>query len=424
MQTAPLPSSPDIVIVGAGAAGIAAGRALQAMGIPFAILEAAGRIGGRAYTESETFGVPFDHGCAWLQGPEGLPHTALASTEGFTLIDHSDPPGALFTGGRRATPEEEGAYAAAGERLDAAARYSASDMAVSDTIAISDPWMAAAATWLGAMDHGADVDELSCADVAVYGEYAVNALVREGLGALAVRVGAGLPIRTGVCVTGIDWSGAGVIVQTDKGDLQARAVILTVSTGVLAAGAIRFTPGLPDITRAAIDDLPMGLLTKIALHMDGARFGIEENAFLTRSIHTPLPARAAFFLGFPAGFDLCVGFTGGRIAWEIEREGEAAAIDFAISELAGMLGNAVRRRVRKGRMTRWADDPYTRGAYAFARPGRHGARAALLSPVGERIFLAGEALGGAYPALLSGAHLSGEAAARKAAAAIAGAQKE
>jgi monoamine oxidase len=408
----------DVVIVGAGAAGIAAAHRLRASGIESIIVEASDRIGGRAFTECETFGIPFDHGCAWLQGPLILPYIELASTTGFTLIDHSNPPAVLFSEGQRIRAEDSDAYDQAAEHLAIALGASTDDAAATASVDLADPWVAAAATWLGPMDHGVDFAELSIADIDVYGDYAVNALVREGLGALVERFATGLPIRTGVVVTGVDWSGPGVNVHTNQGAIRARAVILTVSTGVVAAGHIRFTPDLPPDIRQSFEDLPMGLLTKIALQIDDVRFGLPENAFLTRAINEPLPARAAFFLSFPTGSDLCIGFVGGSLAWEIERIGEAAAIAFATDQLAQMLGNDVRRQVRKGKMTNWGSNQLTRGAYSAARPGRHQARTALLQPLGDRVFFAGEALGGAYPALLSGAHLSGEAAARSVMAAL------
>jgi monoamine oxidase len=383
------------------------------------VVEASDRIGGRAFTESETFGFPFDHGCAWLQGPVDLPYISAAQSAGFALIDHDDPPGALFSGGKPATPDDVVRYDQAASRLRQLLVTSQHDVAASSLVKSSDRWLAAAATWLSAMDHGVDLTELSSADVAGYGTYAVNALVKEGLGNLVAHVAKGLSVRTGTVVTGIDWSGPGVIVRTQKGDIRADAVVITVSTGIISSGGIKFTPGLPVEVRQAFDDLPMGLLTKIALQTDGARFGLPENAFVTRAIDEPLPARSAFFLSFPTGFDLCVGFVGGSHAWEIETAGEEAAIAFATDELASMLGSDIRRHIHKGRMTNWGSNPWTRGAYAAARPGRHAARAVLSSPLGDRVFFAGEVLGGAYPALLSGAHMSGEAAARQAAAILA-----
>lgn len=401
----------DVVVVGAGAAGLAAARRLQSANRSVVVVEASPRIGGRAFTESETFGFPFDHGCSWLQGPSSLPHIKLAEEAGFTLVDHSEPHGLLFTPDGPGGEAEIEAFDAVADRLAATLVAATEDVAADRCVDLSDPWAAAAATWVGAMDHGVDLFDLSTADFGVYGPYAVDALVREGLGALVARLAEGLPIRTDTAVTGIDWSGQGVTVRTTRGEIRARACIVTVSTGVLASGRIAFHPPLPAATQAAVDDLPMGLLTKIALKTDGNRFGLQDSSYLTRAIHEPLPARACFFLAFPAGWDLIVGFVGGRFGWELSRDGEEAAIDFALGELAGMLGNDVRRHVLRGRMTGWADDPLTLGAYAAARPGRYAARAALGQPLGQRVFFAGEALGGAYPALLSGAHLSGEAAA-------------
>ncbi|MBI1399007.1 NAD(P)/FAD-dependent oxidoreductase [Hyphomonas sp.] len=413
METAQTPSAPEIVVIGAGGAGIAAAHRLQAFGFSVLVVEASDRIGGRAFTESETFGFPFDHGCAWLQGPGNLPYISAARSAGFTLIDHDDPPGALFSGGTRATPDDVARYDQAASRLRQLLASHADDVAASSLVNSGDRWLAAAATWLSAMDHGVDLTELSSADVAVYGAYAVNALVREGLGSLVEQFATGLPVQTGTVVTGIDWSGTGATVRTQKGDIRSQAVIVTVSTGVMSARSIRFTPDLPADVWQAFDDLPMGLLTKIALQTDGARFGLPENAFVTRAVDEPLPAKAAFFLSFPAGYDLCVGFVGGSRAWEIEKAGEDAAIAFATEQLASILGSDIRRHIRKGRMTNWGSNPWTRGAYAAARPGRHKARAVLSNPLGDRVFFAGEALGGAYPALLSGAHISGDAAARR-----------
>lgn len=410
-----MPTTPDVVVVGAGGAGIAAAHRLRALGLSVLVVEASDRTGGRAFTESETFGFPFDHGCAWLQGPGNLPYINAARSAGFTLIDHDDPPGALFSGGRPATLDDLAKYDQAASRLRQLLASHKDDVAASRLVNAGDRWIAAAATWLSAMDHGVDLTELSSADVAVYGAYAVNALVKEGLGALVAQFAKGLPVQTGTVVTGVDWSGTGVTVRTQRGDIRAQAVIVTVSTGVMSARSIRFTPDLPADVWQAFDDLPMGLLTKIALQTDGARFGLPENAFVTRAVDEPLPAKAAFFLSFPAGYDLCVGFVGGSRAWEIEKAGEDAAISFATDQLASMLGSDIRRHIRKGRMTKWGSNPWTRGAYAAARPGRHKARAMLSDTLGDRVFFTGEALGGAYPALLSGAHISGEAAARQAA---------
>ncbi|MEM7375934.1 MAG: FAD-dependent oxidoreductase, partial [Pseudomonadota bacterium] len=120
---------------------------------------------------------------------------------------------------------------------------------------------------------------------------------------------------------------------------------------------------------------------------------------------------ACYFVTFPTGQDIAVGFVGGRFAWELAEAGEAAAIDFALGEFSKAVGSDARPHVIKGHMTDWHANPHVRGAYAAARPGRHGARAALMTPLGRQVFFAGEAVGEPLAALCSGAHLSGEAVA-------------
>ncbi|MCP4941605.1 MAG: FAD-dependent oxidoreductase, partial [Planctomycetaceae bacterium] len=68
-----LPSNPDVVVVGAGIAGLTAAKTLLAAGRSVVVVEAADRIGGRAYTETTTFGVPFDHGCSWITAANDNP---------------------------------------------------------------------------------------------------------------------------------------------------------------------------------------------------------------------------------------------------------------------------------------------------------------------------------------------------------------
>ncbi|MEM7178677.1 MAG: NAD(P)/FAD-dependent oxidoreductase, partial [Pseudomonadota bacterium] len=244
-----------------------------------------------------------------------------------------------------------------------------------------------------------------------YGNLGTDYMIREGYGTLVTRMGRDLPVQLETPATRIDWSGEGVRVETPRGTLSARACIVTVSTGVMAADQIRFTPALPEWKTQAISDVPMGLLTKIGLEFDGARFGLAPNDWLTYWVGPKMPARACYFLSFPFDFNLMIGFVGGQIGWEMAREGEAATVDFALGELAKILGSDVRKHFVRGVATDWATNPLTWGAYAAARPGRHDARAVLGRPVGERVFFAGEALAGPYIQLCGGAFLSGEATA-------------
>lgn len=410
-----LPTNPDVVVIGAGAAGIAAARRLVAEGLEVVVIEAADRIGGRAWTDTETLGQPFDRGASWLQGPADLPHLALAEAEGFHLRPHSGARDVFFVGDRRADGTER-------RQRDRAwtAVYGALGRAPGDVSAASvlpdAPFVESVATWIGPMDFAVDFDQLSTADWAAYAEYEVNYLVREGLGTLVARLGAGLPVKLSTPARAVDWSGSGVRVETDAGTIEARACIVTVSTGVLAAGAIRITPDLPSQTQEAVTDLPMGQLLKIGLRFDGDRFGLSPNDFVSHAIDGPLPGDAVYFLAFPHGHDHVVGFAGGSFGRALEAEGEAAAIDHALERFASMLGSDVKRRFRGGTMAGWDANPLTRGAYSAARPGRFAAREALAQPLGDRVFFAGEAMATPLAALVSGAHLHGDEVAGRVAA--------
>jgi monoamine oxidase len=233
-----------------------------------------------------------------------------------------------------------------------------------------------------------------------------------GLGALVARRLAPLagPVRLSTPVSHIDWSKpGGVAATTASGTLAARACIVTVSTGVLAAGAIRFAPDLPEPQRAAIAGLPMGLLSKVALRIaDPARLGLPHGGSLYRRVARP-GEPAMFFHMRPGAPDQIVGFVGGPAAWDFSRAGPAATEAFARDELRRLLGaDAV---VEGAVVTGWGADPAYLGAYAYARPGGVDARAAMDAPIGGVVF-AGEAwcMDG-LAGTVGGAYRSGERAA-------------
>ena len=417
-----LPTEPDVVVIGAGSAGLAAAHTLVAEGRSVVIVEAANRIGGRAYTEAETFGVPFDHGCSWVMGPADLPYLAMARDWGFTLHNHRGAGETLFVGDRRATSAESRAYDEAWGLIDGAlnrAGRSGHDVAASSVIPTDLEFGGVVQTWMGPMDWGVDFTDLSTRDVSEYGSIDAYFMIKEGFGALVARMGAPLPVQLETPATGIDWSGDGVAVETPAGTIRAKACIVTVSTGVLQAGSIHFTPALPDWKQEAIAHLPMGLLAKVVLQFDGERFGLGANQWLTYRVPNQMPAEACYFLTFPFGFDLMIGFIGGAFGWRLSAEGACAAVDFALEEVVTMLGTKARDHFVRGHLTNWATNPWTRGAYAAARPGHHGARAELAKPLAERLFFAGEAVATPYVTLCNGAYQNGQDVARKVAATIA-----
>lgn len=417
---AALPTDPDVVVIGAGAAGIAAAKRLMAEGKSVVVIEAADRIGGRAYTETDTFGLPFDHGCAWLQGPDTLPWLNIAKAQGIKLVNHDYPAFPLYIDGKKATGTQVRKFDRTWTRFEAALSNAEEDVSAASVLPLDAPFGAVAATWIGPMDHGVDLTDLSTGDFNSYAEYEVNYLVREGFGTLVALHGQGLPVTLSTAVTAIDWSGSGVRVETTDGTISAKACIVTVSVGVLTAGGVRFTPELPVSKQEALDDVPMGLLTKITLQFDGNRFGLTRNGFLSYDTSTGLPAEVCYFLTFPTGFPVVIGFVGGSFGWELSRAGEAAAVDFAHGEFAKTMGEDVRKHFVKGHMTDWAKNPLTMGAYSAAKPGKHASRRVLAEPIANKVFFAGEAMSESYIALCSGAHINGDKVANEVASVLNG----
>ena len=169
---------------------------------------------------------------------------------------------------------------------------------------------------------------------------------------------------------------------------------------------------------AAIKNVPMGLLSKVTLQFEGERFGLHPNQWLTYQVPDKMPAEACFFLTWPFGFNIMIGFVGGDFGWRLSAAGTEAAVDFALGEVVKMVGSDARRHFVKGHLTQWASNPWTQGAYSAARPGHFSARAELARPLGNRLFFAGEATAVRYQQLCAGAYASGERAAAEVIAAL------
>lgn len=408
----------DVVIVGAGAAGLAAAKALREASRSFVVLEAMDRIGGRAFTVTEPFGVPFDWGCAWLHAADRNPFFAEAERQGLAPVYHDPALDHVYLGRKLACAGQMAAIAAAGTLIEEAISTVTieQDRPVGSLVATVAE-ASAAATFIGPMDFAADADEISAADLAAAADLEPNYLVAEGFGTIVHRWGADVPVELATPARRIRWDGPGVVVETARGDIGARLAIVTCSTGVLAFGGLRFTPDLPEPVETAIHKLPMGLLAKIPLEIRGDGFGLEpfDDVLIERPGNHDV-----YFLAWPFDTDLIIGFVGGDFAWELTAAGPEAAVDFAVQSLCRVFGSAVEARIGRAAMTDWGANRWTRGAYAVARPGHARSRQVLGEPVADRILFAGEALGGPLMQTCAGAHESGRAAAARAIALLEG----
>lgn len=407
----------DAVVVGAGAAGLAAAKHLRAAGRSFVLLEARERIGGRAHTDT-TLGAPFDAGAQYIHWAERNPWKRIADELGVPLQeDEWGGPPLVYVNGARLDEAERSRRSGGFSRISAAlALGAAADKSFADAVRGASPEVVAAAGGVTQFSLGEDPERVSIAD---YQELwsGDDYLVPSGYGALVTRYGANLPVRLATPVTAMRWDGAGVEVETAAGVVRAGAAIVTVPVGVLKAGSIRFLPELPDPIRSALDGLGMGAYTKIALKLDRARVGPLEGLDLFETLEG---VGATSFEFWPFGQDLAVAVLGGDHGRRLCEAGEAAAVDFVTERLTAMVGGQIRAAVTGGRLAGWWTDPYARGSYSVARPGRVADRMNLRQPAGERIWFAGEATAGGGAMTVGGATLEGERAAREVVRKLAG----
>ncbi len=306
-----MPSDVDLVIVGAGAAGLSAAKAAQARGLSFHLIEASHRIGGRAYTEEMVPGMPMDLGCHWMHSASLNPFVAIADRFGF----HYRRDGAWrmngFKGSRRLT-EAEHAEVHRGMAANYAAIYAAAergeDVAVSDVIELENPWAALYAYWFSLATSN-DIDQISTVDLAEYNDTDENWPLREGYGALVARWGAEVPVTLNAAAERVRWGSGGVVVETAKGSVAGRRLLLTVSTNLLASGRIRFDPVLPDWKLAALRNLPLGVHNRIGIMLNRDPFGPDTPNSATILVEDDVPLATQLR---PFGFNYVVGVTGGR----------------------------------------------------------------------------------------------------------------
>jgi monoamine oxidase len=404
----------DVIVIGAGAAGLGAARRLAAAGLAVRIVEARNRLGGRAWTARDPSGHPIELGCAWLHSADENELCAVAVRSGLT-IDKTLPPWRSQIDDVGFPAADQADFRAALGRLFARldeAGEAAADQSGDRLLEPGSRWnplLNATSTYI----NGVELEQLSVHDFWRYRDTGVNWRIAEGYGSLMAALGAGLDIALECPASLIDHAGAPVRVETPRGAMRGRAVIVTAPTDVLCAGALRFRPALPD-KMAAAAVLPLGLADKLYLRLDDAE-EFPEDSHLYGALDS---TRTGSYHVRPFGRPLIEVYFGGRLARELEAEGEAAFASFAIGQLASLLGGAIRKRLHPIAATAWARDPYARGSYSHAKPGYADARAVLAAPVDARLFFAGEACSAHDFSTAHGAYRSGLAAADEVIAAL------
>jgi monoamine oxidase len=403
----------DVIIVGAGAAGIAAARRLATSGFTAMMLEATARVGGRAWT-CNVAGLPLDLGCEWLHSADRNLWTRVAEALGLAVDRRTPAWGSQYRDLGFSHEEQSAArraYAAWGQRM--ATAPPASDCAAD---ASEGEWNA----YLQAMSgfiSGAGLERISVADYSAYEAASTrcNWRVPAGYGTL---ITASLPrsidLRLSTQVESIELDRRGVTLATKVGAVRARAAILTVSTAVLAGDAIKLPTDLDGWRRAA-GCLPLGRNEKLFLEIVGASPFVPE----TRVLGNPRDRRTGVHFIRPFGWPVIECFLGDESARIVEEMGPGAGFAHATDQLAALFGSDVRRNLHPLVASSWSRMTHVGGAYSHALPKQAAARKDLARPFEQRLFFAGEATHAHDFSTAHGAHDSGVRAAEEAIAALA-----
>lgn len=425
------PPAAEVLVIGAGIAGLAAARRLHDDGVRVTVLEARDRVGGRVHSLRNGRGDAFDLGASWIHGIKGNPIATLARDLDIPTVT-SGRVNALFDArGRRLDTARVAARMGAAL---AAARTAAAGpgRSVADVVRLAgvdemlSPRDRRLFRWYltAELEHefAGDVAELSAAHFDAENEPRGEEVVfPTGYDRIAHALAADLDVRLGAVVTAIEWGDAA---GPDAGDprvrvhvrdahgatsvLEADHAVVTLPLGVLKAGDVRFAPALPETHLAAIGRLGMGLMNKVWLTFPRRFWGDAD--WINRAAEpvgrftqffaprTPTPMLAAFHTG--------------ACARALEALGDDETVAAALAALRATYGPDVPAPT-EAHVTRWSRDPFARGAYSFVAAGATpDDRAALATPLGRSVFFAGEATHTGYPSTVHGAYLSGLAAAK------------
>lgn len=408
----------DVIVVGAGMAGLTAGKNLLHAGRSFVILEASDRIGGRGRTDTTTFSAPIDLGGAWIHNVRTNPLTPVITGSGYATQETDvDASHHLFFNHHFAGPGDQERFEriteAFEESLEKPSRH---DDAAADHLPKEEPGGEPPAPGAppfeklrelvalnsGPLESAVELEESSSVDAGGFlaGE---DVLIRRGFGTFVEEYGQEvLPqVRLSSPVTRITRDSGGVTVETKQGErFSGRMALVTVSTGVLAAGKIRFEPELPADKVAAIRGLPMGLLDKVILEFSAPdvfpkKEGVPvEDAWLLYGGDLDRPDDDMAFVFRPMGTLIAIGFFGGKRAWELEKlpdHGFGRMVELALAAMSDMCGCDASSALVKFRTTAWGADEWTLGAYSAALPGQAAMRQKLAEPIDHQLYFAGEA---------------------------------
>jgi len=423
-------SGKRVLVLGAGIAGLAVAKTLQARGYQVELLEARERVGGRIATSTVWQGLPVDLGASWIHGPVGNPITALAKAlQAPTVTTVADSQIIYDTSGAPLNAANNRALESLRSTLKtviARAQDTLSiDQSLQSTIAAGVNWNARSVVEQNRLryqinsdyehEYGGSSSALSSLwfddDSELPGE---DLLFTRGYSAIPQSLAQGLSIRFGQVVNRISTQATGVTVQTQASTFTADKLVVTLPLGVLKTGRVQFLPALPAAKRTAISKLGMGVLNKCVLRFNRA-FWPGQYDWLGFIPGANAKGQWAEWISLlrPLGQPVLVGFNAADFGRQIEAWTDRQIVASAMLTLRQIYGSQIPEPVGY-QITRWVSDPFSAGAYSYVPVGATSrTRDALAASVGGQLFFAGEATHRQYPATVHGAYLSGLRAAQE-----------
>ena len=400
----------EVIIIGAGAAGLSAAQALQAAGREVLVVEARNRVGGRIWTEHSQ--GPVEYGAEFIHGEYALTWEIVRANRLAATAWAND--GRRFAIGSQLLPADDPLLERVYGLWEALHTYDGPDESVlvvlDHLIAPDDPARYFVLRWLANIEAG-DAARISAKELSRERAQSTNGDTNFHLDAGYAQVPAALAtdlnIRLATPVLRVAYDATGVTLNLASGEtLWANTALITVPLGVLQAGSLAFDPPLPAEKRAAIGAIDMGHVTKLALWFADAFW----DPFVILSTNGPV---ASWWPVESARVPTLMGYTGGPAALNLARLGEQSAIAAALDSLCEIFGPRPRELLRGGRLVDWSIDPWSRGAYSYSPFGMGAARSVLAAPM-PPLFFAGEAtctggdLATVHGAIGSGRRAAGE----------------
>jgi monoamine oxidase len=392
---------PDVLIIGAGVAGLIAARDLTAAGARVLVLEARDRLGGRVMTHHTPDG-PVELGAEFVHG--AVEETLSVAREAALPLRETDRGAPRVTGAGRETAAD---FLSAMDVVLAYASPDGPDESFRHLVDRVDVGAEIKARCLGLVEgyHAADPVRISVLSLlknkAADERPGANRQFRfvggyDGLvAAIFQRIDPGLcEVRLSTVVTAVTWGRRRVVVRTSAGEeLAAPQLIVTVPLGVLKAGAIAFSPRLAD-KEDAVGRLEMGDAQRVSLCLASDAWVAPDRFPPGGFLMTGEPPFPVWWVSRPPPFPVVTGWSGGRNARALGQRSGAARVDAAVAALAAALGadaGRLRQDLRGGFSHNWLADPFSRGAYSYAGVGGSEAGDELAVPIDGTLFFAGEA---------------------------------